>query len=82
MPTLDTAPPRRQSFDDLVAASLHDPVALDKLCRQFRKHLRDWVREHLRSSKTPDVVEFRDELPHTETGKLLRRVLLTELTDP
>jgi len=39
-----------------------------------------FAREHLRSSKTPDVVEFRDELPHTETGKLLRRVLQAELT--
>jgi len=42
--------------------------------------LRTWAREQLRSSKTPDVVEFRDVLPHTETGKLLRRVLLAELT--
>jgi len=41
---------------------------------------RAFAREHLRSSKTPDVVEFRDELPHTETGKLLRRVLQAELT--
>jgi DNA ligase (NAD+) len=40
---------------------------------------RDFAREHLRSSKTPDVIEFRDELPHTETGKLLRRVLQAEL---
>lgn len=39
-----------------------------------------YAREHLRSSKTPDVVEFRDELPVTETGKLLRRVLQAELT--
>ena len=43
--------------------------------------LRAFAREHLRTSKTPDRVEFRTELPHTETGKLLRRVLLTELTD-
>jgi len=39
-----------------------------------------YAREHLRSSKTPDVVEFRAELPVTETGKLLRRVLQAELT--
>jgi len=43
--------------------------------------LRTFAREHLRTSKTPDRIEFRSELPHTETGKLLRRVLLTELTD-
>lgn len=41
--------------------------------------LRDWVRARLRSSKTPDVVTFRAELPRTDTGKLLRRNLLAEL---
>jgi len=41
--------------------------------------LREWVRTHLRSSKTPDVVIFRAELPRTDTGKLLRRNLLAEL---
>jgi acyl-CoA synthetase (AMP-forming)/AMP-acid ligase II len=41
--------------------------------------LREWVRTHLRSSKTPDVVMFRAELPRTDTGKLLRRDLLAEL---
>lgn len=44
------------------------------------EELRAWARDRLRSSKTPDVVEFRDALPHTETGKLLRRVLFDELT--
>ena len=41
--------------------------------------LREWVRARLRSSKTPDLVRFRDELPRTDTGKLLRRALLDEL---
>jgi acyl-CoA synthetase (AMP-forming)/AMP-acid ligase II len=41
--------------------------------------LREWVRARLRSSKTPDVVTFRTELPRTDTGKLLRRDLLAEL---
>jgi len=35
--------------------------------------LRAWVRERLRGSKTPDLIEIRDELPYTPTGKLLRR---------
>jgi acyl-CoA synthetase (AMP-forming)/AMP-acid ligase II len=43
--------------------------------------IKTWVRERLRSSKTPDTIVFRGELPKTETGKLLRRVLLAEL-DP
>jgi acyl-CoA synthetase (AMP-forming)/AMP-acid ligase II len=41
--------------------------------------IRQWVRERLRSSKTPETIVFRSELPRTETGKLLRRALLAEL---
>ncbi|MBV8162515.1 MAG: AMP-binding protein [Acidimicrobiia bacterium] len=43
--------------------------------------LRTWVGERLRSTRAPQVVEFRDALPYTETGKLLRRVLRDELRD-
>ncbi|TDC71849.1 long-chain fatty acid--CoA ligase [Actinomadura sp. GC306] len=43
--------------------------------------IKRWVRERLRSSKTPDEIVFRAELPKTDTGKLLRRVLLGELDD-
>jgi len=45
------------------------------------EELRAWVRARLRSSKTPDLVEFRPELPRTDTGKLLRRKVLEELAD-
>ncbi len=41
--------------------------------------LQSWVRERLRSTKMPGVIEFRDELPYSATGKLLRRVLRDEL---
>jgi acyl-CoA synthetase (AMP-forming)/AMP-acid ligase II len=41
--------------------------------------IRDWVRQRLRGSKTPDDVYFRDDLPHTDTGKLLRRELIKDL---
>jgi acyl-CoA synthetase (AMP-forming)/AMP-acid ligase II len=44
--------------------------------------LQDWVRARLRSSRTPTVIEFRAELPYNPTGKLLRRVLRTELVPP
>ena len=43
--------------------------------------LQDWVRSRLRSTKMPCVVEFRDELPYSPTGKLLRRVLRDELAE-
>jgi acyl-CoA synthetase (AMP-forming)/AMP-acid ligase II len=43
--------------------------------------LRSHVRRHLRGSRTPDAIVWRTgELPHTPTGKLLRRELASELT--
>jgi acyl-CoA synthetase (AMP-forming)/AMP-acid ligase II len=41
--------------------------------------LQEWVRERLRSSRTPVVIDIRVELPYTPTGKLLRRTLQEEL---
>jgi fatty-acyl-CoA synthase len=41
--------------------------------------LQDLVRGQLRSTKMPGVIDFRDELPYSPTGKLLRRVLRDEL---
>ncbi len=41
--------------------------------------LRAFVREALRSTKTPERIAIRDDLPFNETGKLLRRVLREEL---
>lgn len=43
--------------------------------------VREWVRERLRSSKTPEVVEFWPELPRTDTGKLLRRQVVARLSE-
>jgi acyl-CoA synthetase (AMP-forming)/AMP-acid ligase II len=44
--------------------------------------LQQWVRDRLRSSRMPARVEFCASLPHNETGKLLRRVLRSELSPP
>ena len=35
--------------------------------------LQQWVKDRLRSSRTPEQIQFSDELPYNETGKLLRR---------
>src|SRR4051794_24879202 len=43
--------------------------------------LKQWVRERLRSTRAPTLVQFRDEMPYNETGKLLRRVIREELRD-
>ena len=37
--------------------------------------LQQWVRERLRSSRVPERVLFRSELPYNEMGKVLRRVV-------
>ncbi|MGW6117873.1 class I adenylate-forming enzyme family protein [Nocardia sp. NPDC055165] len=42
--------------------------------------LRTHVRLSLRGSRTPDRVVFRDELPTTPTGKILRRTLIQEFS--
>jgi acyl-CoA synthetase (AMP-forming)/AMP-acid ligase II len=41
--------------------------------------VRDYVRARLRGSRTPDEVFFRSELPHTPTGKLIRRDLVRDV---
>jgi acyl-coenzyme A synthetase/AMP-(fatty) acid ligase len=41
--------------------------------------VREYGRARLRGSRTPDAVVFRTELPHTPTGKLLRRELIRDL---
>jgi acyl-CoA synthetase (AMP-forming)/AMP-acid ligase II len=43
------------------------------------EELREHVRKSLRGSRTPDRVVFRDELPTTATGKVLRREIVQEL---
>ncbi len=42
------------------------------------KELIDYCREHLAAYKVPKIIEFREELPRTVTGKALRRLLRDE----
>jgi acyl-CoA synthetase (AMP-forming)/AMP-acid ligase II len=41
--------------------------------------MKDFTKELLRSSRTPDKIIPLDELPYNETGKLLRRVIKADL---
>ncbi|MGO8941926.1 MAG: class I adenylate-forming enzyme family protein [Mycobacterium sp.] len=43
--------------------------------------LRAFVRARLRSSRTPDELIFRSDLPYTATGKVLRRELLANAVE-
>lgn len=48
--------------------------------RVTESELRDFVRDRVRSTRTPERIAVRSELPYSETGKLLRRTLREELT--
>jgi acyl-CoA synthetase (AMP-forming)/AMP-acid ligase II len=48
--------------------------------RPSPEELGQWVRARLRSTKTPEVWEFREALPYNDTGKLLRRQLKAEMS--
>ncbi|MEZ5502337.1 MAG: hypothetical protein R3E50_06645 [Halioglobus sp.] len=41
--------------------------------------MQQWVKQHLRSSRVPQLVRFVAALPYNETGKLLRRTLRLDL---
>jgi acyl-CoA synthetase (AMP-forming)/AMP-acid ligase II len=45
------------------------------------EELKRVIRDQLRSSKTPESIEFWTELPRTDTGKLLRRQIVARLAD-
>jgi acyl-CoA synthetase (AMP-forming)/AMP-acid ligase II len=44
------------------------------------EELQAFVREHMRSSRVPQLIKEWDELPYNETGKLLRRVVKADLS--
>ena len=56
-------------------------VVLVPGARAQEKDVQAFARDRLRGSKTPDLVVVVDELPYTETGKLLRRVVRQQLAD-
>ncbi len=43
-----------------------------------REELKTWAKERMAKYKVPSEIEFRDELPKTHVGKLLRRELVRE----
>lgn len=65
--------------DDEWGEAVAAAVVLNPDASVSEADLQAWVREHLRSSRVPAIVEIREELPYNETGKLLRRVLRVEL---
>jgi acyl-CoA synthetase (AMP-forming)/AMP-acid ligase II len=54
-------------------------VVLEPGAEATEAELQQWVRARLRSSRMPEHIQFRVDLPYNETGKLLRRVIKSEL---
>jgi acyl-CoA synthetase (AMP-forming)/AMP-acid ligase II len=48
-------------------------IVLHEGAKANESELQQWVKDRLRSSRTPEKIEFWAELPYNETGKLLRR---------
>jgi acyl-CoA synthetase (AMP-forming)/AMP-acid ligase II len=65
--------------DDEWGQRLYAAVVLDPKTPTSTDDLRAYAYARLRGSKTPDRFIVRDSLPHTPTGKLLRRVVQEEL---
>jgi acyl-CoA synthetase (AMP-forming)/AMP-acid ligase II len=56
-------------------------VVLGASAQASMSELQQWVKDRLRSSRTPERIEFWEELPYNETGKLLRRKVREALRD-
>jgi acyl-CoA synthetase (AMP-forming)/AMP-acid ligase II len=65
-----------QEWGEAVAAA----VVLKDQADVTEEELQAFVRARLRSTKTPQLIQFRSDMPYNETGKLLRRVLRDELS--
>jgi acyl-CoA synthetase (AMP-forming)/AMP-acid ligase II len=61
--------PDREWGEKIVLVAVADGTNTDTV------ELEDLIRSRLRSSRVPAHIVFVDELPHNDTGKLLRRVL-------
>jgi acyl-CoA synthetase (AMP-forming)/AMP-acid ligase II len=48
-------------------------------CALDLDEVREWAQQRLRSSNTPQVLVVADELPRTDSGKLLRRQVVAQL---
>lgn len=62
-----------------------EAIALAVVLKQGKQvtedELRTWVQDRMRSSRVPQVIHFKDELPYNATGKLLRREIRAEFAD-
>ena len=74
-----TSPRNRSQFFTKVGERIKAIVVLKEDVRGVSAYdLTRWCRERLASYKIPQYIEFRDMLPKSKVGKLLRRELSAE----
>jgi len=75
------------AIQDVGVAGVPDPkrgetvkawIVLNEGARLDQAELKEWCLERIAKYKIPTEIEFRDELPKTHVGKLLRRELVRE----
>jgi len=54
-------------------------IVLKKGAATSEKELIDYCKQHLSAYKVPKIIEFRNELPKTNIGKVLRRAIREEV---
>lgn len=64
--------------DDKTGEAVKAYVVLKEGQTATEKEIIDWSREHLTGYRVPHHIDFRDSLPETMVGKVLRRVLVEE----
>ncbi|QHE53190.1 long-chain-fatty-acid--CoA ligase [Pontibacillus sp. HMF3514] len=76
-----------EAVQEVVVAGIPDPyrgetvkayVVLKEGYQLTEEELNAFCRKHLAAYKVPHIYEFRDELPKTAVGKILRRALVDE----
>ena len=67
--------PNEKVGEEVKAFVVLDPAARGKITAE---NIQAWAKEKMSPYKIPSVIEFRDELPTTMVGKILRRVLKDE----
>jgi long-chain acyl-CoA synthetase len=75
------------AIQDVGVAGIPDPnrgetvkawIVLSEGATLDQSELKEWCKERMAKYKIPTEIEFRDELPKTHVGKLLRRELVRE----
>ena len=61
----------KENKDALIDVLIYDQASL-KTIDELKKEIQTYVKEHTAPYKYPRIVEFRDELPKTLSGKIRR----------